>query len=958
MEKNKKYGFSHVRRRDLSELNCTLYEFLHEKSGARLIYLDREDDNKTFAIGFATPPENHTGVCHIIEHSVLCGSEKYPLNDPFAELLKGSLNTFLNAVTYTDRTVYPVSSRCEKDFLNLTDVYMDAVFAPNMLKNPSIFKQEGWRYEYDEETDTLSYNGVVYNEMKGVYSSPDELGAAQLSLSLFSGTPYEYDSGGKPSDITSLSYEQFKDFYRRHYHPSNAKIFLDGRMDLDKVLPLLDSHLSKFDLGEAVKIVCESKKQISPDVTLHYEISESDEEKGKARVLIGHVFSDVLDKESQTEASIISDLLCGSNASPLKKAFLDRGIAKDAAMYTIKGYENVLVIEVRDAEEDRLDEVDEVINQVLSELINDGIDKEKLHSTLNTIEFRIREGDHGALPTGIVYAMTVMEHWIFDDTPEESLLLNSTIEAVRTRIDQGKFEEIIKELIIDNPHKAKVIMLPDKTLAKRTEEEERATLEALLKSMSEEELSEIKEENEALKTWQSSPPTEEEEASLPTLSLEDIPEGSSRPFAKETEVLGVKTLLCPVKTNGIVYISMLFDVSDLANEEFINLALLSYALMNFPTEKRDALSLQNDIKANLGSLFATVTVGSRNGIATPYLKVTGKALTSKAPDLLRLTEELILSSKIDSEKEMARIIKQMRSGLEDVMLSSGESVALSRTEASRSELGAISEYLSGYEAYRILCELCKDDEKISEATKNVKALLEKIIDRKRLTVLVTGTDDEEFLESLVSLVPDKNIPYEKKHTPPCAEKNEYLLMPTKVCYAAKSGRCEEVGEHLGIMRVVRSILSYEYLWNTVRVQSGAYGTGFIPRKENSLSFYSYRDPSPARSLEFYDGSADYLRSLANEGANITKFIIGAIGEYDTLITPRVATRICESDYIVGWKRDDEIKVRHDMLNMTSEDLLVAAELIDKAMSDSSIAVVGGEEHLKTLKEKPAKILKI
>ena len=438
-----KYGFSQVRKLYLDELDATLYEFSHIKSDARLIYLDREDENKTFAIGFATPPSDDTGVFHIIEHSVLCGSEKYPLNDPFAELLKGSLNTFLNAITYEDRTVYPVSSRCEKDFLNLVDVYMDAVFAPNMLHNPSIFRQEGWHYEYDGESNSLSYNGVVYNEMKGAYSSPDELGGCVLRQQLFPNSPYSKDSGGIPAAIPELTYEQFKAAHQKYYHPTNARIVLDGRIDMDKILPMLDAHLSKFDKQQRVCLEGKSEPVIAPTVEIKYEISETEDEHGRARVLYGYVFADHTDREASIATSILSDILCGSNASPLKKAILDKGLAKNVEMYVSKSKDLTLNIEVRDADEGRLNEIDEVINEVIGELVTGGIDKKKILSSLNFIEFKNRERDFGSLPTGIVLALSLYGEWMYSDAPEQALIMDDIFTSIRSKIDSDYFEKLL-----------------------------------------------------------------------------------------------------------------------------------------------------------------------------------------------------------------------------------------------------------------------------------------------------------------------------------------------------------------------------------------------------------------------------------------------------------------------------------------------------------------------------------
>ena len=953
-----KYGFELIRSRELEELDATLYELSHTKSGANLIYFDREDDNKTFAVGFATPPENDTGVFHIIEHSVLCGSKKYPLNDPFAELLKGSLNTFLNAGTYEDRTVYPVSSRCEKDFLNLVDVYMDAVFSPNMLENPAIFMQEGWHYEYDEERGELTYNGVVYNEMKGVYSSPDELGGECLNRILFAGTPYSYDSGGKPAAIPNLSYEQFKATHQKYYHPSGARIFLDGRMDLDRILPLLDSHLCHFEKREPISLAGKSVPKISDTVTINYEISENEEEKGKARVLYGYVFADYADKEAHIVASILCDILCGSNASPMRKALLDRGLAKDVAMYSIKSREQTLVIEIRDADEERLDEIDRVISDVISSAVEEGIEKSRITSTLNSIEFRLRERDYGALPTGIVFAISLYGAWVYDKNPEDALLLNETVAAIREKIDSDHFEKALYNMTLNNPHRAKVVMLPDKTLGERSAKEERDRLDSILASMSESELQKIKADEEALRLWQQTEPTDEALDSLPKLSLADIPEKSNRPFVTEEVIDGVKILKCPTRTNGIIYISLLFDACDLEKEELLSLSMLSSALLNFPTKNHDALSLQNDIKANLGNLFASFTVGNKRGEATPYLKVGAKALASKTDDLIRLVEELLLTSIIDDSSEISKLLAQIKANTEDALISSGESVALSRVEAGISEAGAVAEYLSGYEAYRIITDICKDNAKIDALTSSVMALLKRLVNKKRLTVAITGEADEDFLKKLISIFPNGESYPIKKTTPPCAERSEYFLLPSKVGYAVLGGKCHNVSENLGILRVARSILCYEYLWNTVRVQNGAYGTGFVPRRDGSLSFYSYRDPSPARSLAYYRSSADYLRGIAEDELDITKFIIGAIGEYDTLITPRTAATLSVSDYLSGWTAEDEARVRHDMLCATAKDLFTVADLIDQVISENRIVIVGGAEHIDALEEKPERIIKI
>lgn len=952
-----KYGYALIREAVLDEISATLYELEHIKTGARLIYLDRPDENKTFAIGFPTPPDDDTGVFHIIEHSVLCGSKKYPLNDPFAELLKGSLNTFLNAVTYEDRTVYPVSSRCEKDFLNLVDVYLDAVFAPNMLDNPAIFMQEGWHYDYDAENDSLSYNGVVYNEMKGAYSSADEIGMMALNSALYRGTPYCRDSGGNPLHIPALSYEAFKSAHKKYYHPSSAKIILDGEMDLGAILPIISSHLDSFEKRECPAINYGIAEAPVENTEISYELAEGEEESGRTRIMHGYVSGGYTAREDNLAISVLCDLLCGSNAAPLKKAILDSGLAKDAAMYTSKSRENTLVIEIRDADESRLDEIDRIINRVVSEQVTGGIDKSKIIAVMNSMEFKLRERDFGSLPAGIAYAMSIYGVWMYGARPEDALLLNDMLANVKAKIDTDYFEKLLSSTILNNARHARVVMHPDNQLGAKNAEAERLALDGILNAMEADELERVIRGQTMMLEWQNAKPTEEALATIPALTLTDLPDKISRPAAEVKEIDGVKTLLCPINADGIVYASIFLDASDLRKKELIELSMLSAALLNFPTENYDALSLQNEIKANLGRLFTSFTVGVKNDVVTPYLKISASALISKRDDLVRLVREL-LHSKIDDVSEIKNLVAQTKSHLEDAIISSGESVAILRVEASMSDAGTTAEYLSGYEAYKILCNINGDDEKISALTDRIRALLTRLTDRRRLLLSVNGDVDERFIRDLIDLMPEGSDSIVRAELSPCADKSEYLLIPSKVAYAALGGKTARAAKNVGLMRVVRSILSYEYLWNRVRVQGGAYGTGFSASKNGVVFFHSYRDPSPAASLTAFRESVDYLRALADERADVTKFVIGAIGELDSIITPRTASVICDMDYMYGWTPDDEARIRHQIRETSYEDLYLAADIIEEAIGDESIAIVGGADQLSTLGFTPGSVLKI
>ena len=636
---------------------------------------------------------------------------------------------------------------------------------------------------------------------------------------------------------------------------------------------------------------------------------------------------------------------------------LDSGLAKDAAIYPIKSKETTIVLEIREADEKKLDEIDRIVKETISRVAEEGIEKGKLNAVLNSIEFRLRERDFGTLPSGIAFSMAMFGVWIYGTDPDITLGTDE-LSQVKEKLDGNYFEEQLLKMTLNNPRQTKIVMLPDKNLAARVQIEEKEKLSNLLKSMTQEKIEEIIENERLLKEWQDTEESEEAINSLPSLSLSDIPDKINRPHTNESYIDGIKILRCGVKTNEIVYLTLHFDASDMCNEEFVELSTLTSVLMNVPTENHDALSLQNDIKTNLGTFYTSFTVGSRDNTATPYLRLVCSALSSKTEDIKRLAGELLLTSKVDNVDEIRRVLAQIKSQIEDIYTSSGEGFGLARVDASLSQVGAISEYLAGFEAYKIIKEILADEEKLNALAVSVKKLLKKLIDRRRLWISVTGAVSDEFLEGLIKLFPIQSEEIIRKTTAPCADKSEYLLVPSKVAYAVFGGKSSATAENLGYIRVARSILSYEYLWNTIRLKNGAYGAGFIGRREGTIAFYSYRDPSPEKSVEYYKAAAEYLRQIAKRDIDITKFIIGAIGEYDFIVTPKTAATISVRDYLAGYSTEEEIKTRRQMLGMTAKDLLTVADIIDEALENPTLVVVGGEEHLDNLDPKPVSIYKI
>ena len=951
-------GFKIESERELCEVSGKMYLATHEKSGAKLAFLSRPDKNKTFSIAFRTIPEDDTGVFHILEHSVLCGSEKYPVKEPFVELLKGSLNTFLNALTYQDRTVYPISSRNDKDFYNLISVYLDAVLYPLAAKNPNIFRQEGWHYEYDENNDTLTRNGVVFNEMKGAYSSPDEVSGMALYRALFPDALYKYDSGGAPEAIPSLTYEDFVNAHARYYHPANSLIFLDGDIDAEKTLGLIDSYLSKFD---KIDIKADIPTQPAVDggtVTVKYETAAADG--AKARLLLGYVFSDYANKLDSSAFSVLSSALVGTNEAPIKKAILDTGLCEDMSVGISTSKQGVISVEFKNAREEDLEVLEATFTDAVRKIANEGIDRELLTATLNTIEFKMRERDYGSFPKGVAFALSAYGSWLYGGDPADHILTEDTLKALRERLDGDYYERLLLSATVDCPHRARVIMLPDATLGEENARREREELLAIRKAMSDEEIERIKSEEAALKAWQATVDSKENLDTLPYLTLDDLTYDCDTREAQISRVCDREVIHADEDTSGITYLKLMFDTSDLTPEEHFLSGLLDALLMNLKTERRSALALQSAIKTNLGSLSVSTTASTKNGRTTPALAITASVLDSKKAALIDIVGEVALTTLFDDGALIKNIILQTKAAMEEAIAANGLDFALGRVAASISAEGVLKEYTGGYEAYLGYKSLAASfDERAEDIKASLAALARKIFTRDRLSVAYTGIRDENFEKSLIDIFPSDGVCPGVCEIKPLGKTSEGIAAPSRVGYAVLGGDGGSgAAELLGALRVARSILSYEYLWNVIRVMGGAYGTGFVTRKSGQILFYSYRDPSPEASLEKYREAGNFLRGLAEEKAPLTKFIIGAMGEYDILTTPRTRGEQAVWDYLNGWTKEDDTALREGMVKTDHDTLVRLADLIDSLCDSASVAVVAGKEQLAEFKSPLEKILTI
>ena len=954
------HGFRFVSERALPELEATLREAVYEKNGAKLLFIDRKESNKTFSIAFKTIPTDDTGVFHIIEHSVLCGSDKFPVKEPFVELLKGSLKTFLNAMTFPDKTMYPISSRNDKDFLNLVDVYMDAVFNPIAMRKPEIFMQEGWHYELHSPEEEMLYKGVVFNEMKGAYSSADELMMSGIAKLLYQGTCYEHDSGGDPLAIPNLTYEQFVASHKKFYHPSGAFIFLDGAVDLDKTLALLDSYLSAYEYQELDTEIVALTPTGHKEKTISYEISENEDPEGKARVCLGFYATDYTERRRAVALAIIIAAIAGSNDSPFKKRMLDLGLCEDVNFSTYDGIrDNSILIEIKNVKAENMKLAESEALRILREILDTGIDKDLLSAFFNNLEFRIREQDNPAQPSGITYAISALDTWLYGGDPMDALAFEDDLAFLREKLGTDYYEKVLRETVLESSHSATLYMIPSATLGAERVEEEKRVLGEKKKAMSEKELADTVSATARLEEWQRSEDSEEALATIPALSKDDIsPLPEEYPIEKYS-FGNTEALFTPIASRGILYTKLLFDVSDLTAEELSLASLLSELFKNLPTVEFDTVSLQTRIKSELGTFVPSILTATKNGIATPYFLVGISALLSKLSSVAKITEQVLLNTLFEDVSAIGKIIRQIKIGAQEGISAYGHSAAMGRCAAYVSSEAAMSEYIDGIENYLYIKKLDSEFDTVSgELIKKLKDLAKKIFTKKRLTVYHAGERNDEFISSLMQIFPEGSDMGKRAEIKPFGARREGILIPAQISFASQSGNVYELeGTQHGSLAVIRSILSYGFLWNSIRVQGGAYGAGFTRRANGIAAFYTYRDPDANRSIDCFGQSAEFLRRTAESGEDITNLIIGAIGDTDPLITPKLISALALVTYLRGETFEDRARFRREMINTSAPDLLRAADLIDK-ITAGGVCVIGGKDKLEACGDKLTSFIEI
>lgn len=931
----------------------------HKKSGARIAILSNNDDNKVFYIGFRTPPEDETGVPHIIEHTTLCGSKKFPVKDPFIELAKGSLNTFLNAMTYPDKTVYPIASCNDQDFKNLMDVYLDAVFNPNITKYEEIFKQEGWHYELTGKDDELKINGVVYNEMKGAYSSPDEVLSSQIYRSLFPDNTYSKDSGGNPEYIPKLTYEAYLDFYHKYYHPSNSYIYLYGDMDVVERLEWLDKeYLSLYDYK---KVNSEINKQPAFDeiknVEAQYSITMDDSQENKTYLSYNRVVGDSLDEMLYQAFDVLDYALVSSPGAPVKQALIDAGIGDDVyGSYDAGILQPVFSFVAKNANASQADEFESIIENTLKEVVKTGINKEALLAGINSSEFKFREADFGQFPKGLLFGLNCLDSWLFDDMkPFIHLECLGTFAKLRKAVDTDYFEKLIQEYLLDNTHGSSVTVKPKRGLGNEREEALAKELSDYKASLSDEEIKKLIEDTEHLKKYQEEPSSDEDLRKLPMLTRADMKK-NAMPFSNiEDELSDVKVVRHDIESNGIDYISFLFDAGDFAQSELGYLGFFTNALGLVSTEKYSYTDLANATNIYTGGISTGTAshpdIKDRNNFVFK-LEVKLKVLEKNLDKALELMEQMLLSSDFTDTKRLSELVAQIKARLQANLSSSGHLVAAMRSMSSFSRYALYQDELKGIAFYRSICHIEKE---LSESPKSVSdklaAIAKKLFARNRMLISFTGNNEaygnaKPSLEKVIAGF-NKMSAVGNQAEVHFNTAKEAFIDASQIQYVAKTGDfiCEGY-EYTGALRLLRIILSYDYLWINVRVKGGAYGCMNTFLRSGESYFVSYRDPNLSDTLDVYDRIPEYIKSFSPDERDMTKYIIGTFSALDTPMNPEAKGSRSLSAYLEGITYEQIQKERNEILNAQPKDIRRLADLVEAVLKKDSICVIGNENMIK------------
>ena len=944
-------GFKLESKKWIEDIHSNVMIFQHVKSGAKLIYLQNEDENKVFSISFRTPVHDNTGVNHIIEHSVLCGSREYPVKDPFLIMTKQSLNTFMNALTGPDFTMYPVASKNEKDFNNLMSVYLDAVFYPNISKDPRILKQEGWHYEVNSETSELNYNGIVYNEMKGNYSSPQVILSNTINQSLFNDNSYSYESGGNPDNIPDLTYDKFIETYKKYYVPSNSSIYLYGKLNIKNTLKFMnDNYLSKLPKGSvdsSIKLQKPYEREV--EKTGLYPVAKDAGTVNMTYLSSNYVIDKVTNVENVLGFQILQAILLNTEASPLRKALLNSGIGANVyASFNTSTQQPIFSIIATNANEAEKYKFKNTLDDALKQLVIKGFDEELLNSVVTAIEFSLRTQNSDA-NRGMNYMSAAMNCWNYDVDPTEYLEITPALNKIKSKISDRYFEKLIQKYLLDNKHNSLVVLKPSNGLNEKKEEMLKKKLAAYKASLSEIELAKIKKDTEELKKWQETEDSKESLSKIPTLSRKDLNSSAEEIPTIEKLTRGIKMLSHPIFTDGITYTNLYFDSSKVPQDKILYLKLLANTLGSVNTEKYDLTQLSNKMMKDTGGISFNSIAFKNNADSNKYapkMSISINALNNTLPKALELLDEIINHSKFDNKNRMKGLIKMLRVNYESIFVNQGNRIAIERTLSYLSDSGKYSD-LDYLPYYNFICDLDDNfDVKFNEMVKNLDDVKDIVFNKEGLVVSYTG--DEEYyanfsdsFNEFAEKIKDKKFP-SREYKFDFSNKNDALVIPSQVQYVVKAGSFKKAGyKYSGKMKVVENILNSDYLWKELRVKGGAYG-GAMSFTKHEVLFYSYRDPNLKETLNTFEETVKFLRNFKADEKEMTNYIIGTIGSMDYLTGPYYKGVLGDNMYFSGTTQNDVQKLRDEILTTTAEDIRNYADLLEVVIKQNLHCVVGSE----------------
>ncbi|CUH97293.1 Protein HypA [Propionispora sp. 2/2-37] len=954
-------GFRLEEQTEVPDIQSAAKIFYHEKSGARLLYLENEDDNKVFSVTFRTPPADSTGVAHIVEHSVLCGSRQFPLKEPFVELVKGSLNTYLNAMTFPDKTMYPVASRNQKDFRNLMNVYLDAVFYPNIYKSPETLMQEGWHYELEDKDGEIIYKGVVYNEMKGVFSSPDAILDGKVMATLFPDTAYGFESGGDPDVIPELTQEKFLAFHRQYYHPSNAYIFLYGDMDiLDQLQFLHEEYLSHFDkITVASDIALQKPFASEVEKVFPYPVGPDESTEDKTYLSMNFVVGKTTDAELALAFEILTYILLETSAAPLKKVLVAAGIGKDVSgSFERSLLQPTMGITVSGTNESEKERFRQIVEQELKRLVAEGIDKKLIESAISIFEFTYREANFGSRPKGLIYNIKCMESWLYDKNPLIHFQYTDLLNKIKDALHSKYFEQMIQTYLLQNKHQALIVLRPEPGLAAERDRLLREELAQYKASLSPDEIDVLIKQTGKLKQLQQATDSAEALATIPLLAIKDIEAKSEElPLVQKSEQ-GVPVLFHPLPTNGISYVNLYFDVHSVPQTHLPYVYLLTELLGKVSTAQYDYTDLASEINLQTGGITyrAAAYSDQHNEAAfSPKLIIKGKSLVKKLPQMFSLLAQIATASKFDDQKRMEELIKEIKAKWDNNLFRRGQEIVASRVLAYFSSSAQFNE-AGMLSFYNFITDLERNfSHKAAEIAENLEFVIKQLCNKHNLLVSVTAQEkdypafQQAFGEFYSCLAAEK--PRREAFTFTLNKQNEGIMTAGKVQYVAKAANFRQLGyDYKGSFKVLETILRYDYLWTRVRVQGGAYG-GFASFERNgNMVFGSYRDPNLRETVKVYDETAQYLQSFCADDREMTKYIIGTISRVDTPLHVSQKGEQATIYYLRKISQTDIQKERDEILAVSAQDICNLAEVIDKAMQANYLCVLGSEQKIRSEEE--------